>query len=125
MANRVGPDELKEIIETELDDSVLETFIGAANITVTEHLGDSTILSDAQKREVERWLAAHFLACTRERQASREAVDKASITYQGETGMGLDSTHYGQIVKTLDATGILAGVVGKRKASLYAVTSFE
>ena len=125
MANRIGPDELKEIIETELDDSVLEAFIGAANITVTEHLGDSTILSDAQKREVERWLAAHFLACTRERQASREGADKASITYQGETGMGLDSTHYGQIVKTLDATGILAGVVGKRKATLLAVTSFE
>jgi len=125
MAYRVETSELKEIIETSLSDAVLETFIKAANLIVTEHLGSNSTLSDEQRKEIERWLAAHFLACTREQQAQREGVDKADIVYQGRTGMGLDSTYYGQMAKLLDVTGILAGIVGRRKAILYAVTSFD
>lgn len=122
---RIGPDELKEIIDTSLGDGVLWTFINAANLIVTEHLGSETSLSDEKRKEIERWLAAHMLASTREQQAQTEEVDKAAITYQGRTGLGLDSTFYGQQVKILDTTGILAEVLGKRKATLYAVTSFS
>ena len=125
MANRVNPDELKEIISTSLDDSILEAFIGAANLTVTDLIGSGSGLSDDQLREIERWLAAHFLASTREPQAQSERDVEAAITYQGKTGMGLDFTPYGQMVKVLDTTGILASAVGMRKASLYAVESFD
>jgi len=125
MAYRVTPDELKEIISTDLDDGVLNTFIKVANITVTEYLGDSTELDDDQLKEIERFLAAHTLASTREQQAISEGAKDARITYQGKTGLGLDSTFYGQQVKLLDTSGVLAGAIGRRKAVIYSVTSFE
>lgn len=121
---RVTPDELKEIIDTSLGDTVLYAFINAANLMVTRHLGSSAYVSDDERKEIERWLAAHLLAA-REKQAQREEVDRAAITYQGDFGMGLDSTSYGQAVMSMDPTGTLAAAVGKRKASVYAVTSFS
>lgn len=120
---RIVPDELKEIIETSLGDGVLWTFINGANLIVTKHLGSSTELSDDQRKEIERWLSAHLLTA-REQQAASEGADKASITYQGSYGMGLDATFYGQQVKLMDTSGILDSVVGKRAATLHAVTSF-
>jgi len=125
MANRVSVDELKEIIETERDESILEAFILAANLTVTEHLGSNSNVSAAQLKEIERWLAAHFLASTLEPQPASEGADRANITYQGVTEKGLNYTSYGQAVQVLDPTGVLAAVVGKKKASVYAITSFE
>jgi hypothetical protein len=125
MTLRVYGAEVKEILETDLSNSVIETFILAANLTVTELLGSNTDISDAQRTEIERWLAAHLIAATKEKQAKAEKAGEASITYQGETGMGLDGTMYGQQVKLLDTTGILAATVGKRKPSLTAITSFE
>jgi len=124
MSNRVDPDEVREIIETEVDNSDLLAFITAANLVVTERLGGSTALTDAQRKEIERWLAAHFLASTREQQAQSEGVNGISVTYQGQTGKGLDSTHYGQMVKMLDSTGTLAGAGGGSPV-LAAVTSFS
>lgn len=121
---RVTPDELKEIISTSLGDGVLSAFITAANLVVTKHLGGITYVSDGQRKEIERWLAAHLLTA-REQQVASEGADKASVTYQGSYGMGLDATFYGQQVKLLDTSGILGSVVGKRKADLYAVTSFD
>lgn len=125
MSNRVNPDELKEIIETSLSDGVLETFILAANLTVTSWLGSSTSVTVDQLKEIERWLAAHFLACSRERQPQSESAAGVSIAYQGVTEKGLEATIYGQQVKLLDSTGILAGAVGKKKPVVYAITSFE
>lgn len=124
MALRVTSDEVKEILDTSLGDASIEAFIRAANLTVTKWLGSSA-LSDAQLKEVERWLSAHFIACTRERQIKSEQAGDANITYEGKTDTGLDASFYGQQVKVLDTTGILAGQVGKRQATVYAVESFD
>jgi hypothetical protein len=75
-------------------------------------------------KEIERWFTAHLIAATRDQQPQAEKDGGASITYQGKTGMGLNSTYYGQTVKTLDTTGALAKV-GKRVITFHAVTSFE
>lgn len=123
---RVLASEVKEILDTDLSGAALEAFIVAANLTVTDLLGSSTVLSSSQLKEIERWFTAHLVACTREQQAKSEKVaGEASITYQGETGKGLDSTFYGQQVKILDTSGVLAASLGKKKASIYAVTSFD
>ena len=127
MATRVSADEVKEILDTTLTDSAIEAFIGAANLTVTKILGDED-LTDDELKEIERWLTAHLIACTRERQIMKEAVGQASVTYAGVTKTGLDATLYGQQVKLLDTTGLLAqqeSDLGKRQASIYAVTSFD
>lgn len=125
MTVRVSAEEVKEIIDTSLSDSAIEAFIGAANLTVTSLLGTSTALSSDQLREIERWFSAHLIACSRERQIDKEGVGQATVSYSGKTDMGLDATLYGQQVKIMDTTGILASQVGKRSASIYAVTSFD
>lgn len=122
---RVTATEVKEILKTNLSDSVIDVFINAANLTVTEILGDDTTLSSDQKKEIERWFTAHLVGCTRQRQKQSEKIDEAAVTYQGKTGMGLDATFYGQQVKVLDATGKMAAKIGKKAVSIVAVTSFE
>lgn len=121
---RVTAQEVKEIIETSLSDNVIDTYINASNLTVTEILGTNTDLSSDQKKEIERFYTAHLIACTRTRQAQEEKLDEATIKYLGKTGDGLDSTHYGQIVKQLDTTGTFAHRTGKQEAEIYAITSF-
>lgn len=127
MTSRVVPEEVKEIIETELSDTSIETFINAANLTITKILDGADISSD-QLKEIERWLTAHLIACTMERQVSKEALGQASVSYTGITQMGLNATLYGQQVKILDTTGLLAqqeSQQGKLLASITAVKSFD
>lgn len=122
---RVTVTEVKEIIETTLEVSDIKPYITAANLTVTEWLGSSTVLSSAQLKEIERWLTAHFIAATRERQVSQEKIGESSAKYMGKSDdVGLNSTTYGQQAILLDTSGTLASGAGKKKASLYAVTSF-
>ena len=125
MAVRVTAAEVKMIIDTDLTDLVVDAFILGANVTVTEVLGSDTSITDAHKKEIERWLAAHLLAATREQQTQKAGAAGASITYQGQTGMGLNSTLYGQQVLALDTTGKMAGAMSKQRASISAVESFD
>lgn len=106
MANRVTADEVKEIIETT---KTIDAFITAANLTVTDLLGSSTDLSTAQLKEIERWLSAHLIACGWDANTRSETIGDVSVTYAlGTLGKGLDLTAYGQMVKVLDTTGVLA-----------------
>ena len=125
MAFRVNADEVKEIIDTSLSDPVIEAFISAANPTVTELLGSITSLSAVQLKEIERWFTAHLIACTRERQIDKETTGQAGATYSGQTEMGLDATMYGQQVKVLDTSGIMAQRIGKKLASVYAIPTTD
>lgn len=128
MANRVTTAEVKEIIDipSSIPDTTIHSFIVGANITVSAILGNDTVITASQLKEIEKWLAAHFLACSIVPQASEEEVmGETSIKYTGKTDKGLDATLYGQTVKVLDTTGKLANSVGKKQASMFAITSFE
>ena len=122
---RVKPIEVKQIIDTDLSNPNIDAFILSANITVTAILGSDTVVTAAQLKEIERWLTAHLIASSKERQAQAEKVDDASITYSGKTGDGLKSTSFGQQVLMLDTTGKIAASAGKKRASITAVTSFD
>lgn len=106
MANRVTETEVRAIIETPLVGATVEAHITVANLTVTRVLGASNLSAEILK-EIERWLAAHFVAVQDRRRSSTSTGD-ASDSYDGQTGMGLDFTAYGQQVKLLDPTGLLA-----------------
>lgn len=100
---RVIDEEVKEILDTTIDTT---PFITTANLIVTEELGEAS-LSDDRMRQIELYLAAH-LACLRDPRISQENIGDASNTYEGKTGMGLDRTSYGQMVRMLDSSGLLA-----------------
>jgi len=115
--------EVREIIDTDLADAAIQTFIAGADSIVSTVLGDDSNLPDSAKKEIERWLTAHLMATSREPQIASIGADGVNVTYQGLTGKGLESTFYGQNVLLLDTTGKLASSLQKRNASLIAVTS--
>lgn len=120
MANRVTATEVKAIMDgVTLADSVIDSYITGANELVTHNLGSSSLPVGILK-EIERWLSAHLVAITRERQAKKEGAGGASIEYTGEWGSGLRSTSFGQMAMALDTTGTLAGLEGK-SAGIYAI----
>lgn len=104
MANRVTQAEVEAIFDTALTD--LSPFITVANQMVTRYCtgGD---MSDAELKEVERWLSAHFASVQDARTASEKA-GPVSENYQYKVGLDLDFTKYGQQAMVLDATGGLA-----------------
>jgi len=116
--------EVKQIIDTDLTDPVVAAYIAGATALVDEVIGDNTSLSDELKEEIERWLAAHMIAATRESQLVSGAAGGAKAVYMGKAGLGLEGTMYGQQVMILDASGSFAALGGK-SAKITAITSFE
>lgn len=122
---RTTATEVKEIMDNcTLDGTIVDVYIVAANALVTKILGDDITIGDVLLEEIERWFTAHMIASTRWRTTTKEKVGDASVEYTGEFKQNLSSTSYGQMVMQLDITGKM-GNIGKKAASIYAVTSFE
>ena len=117
---RTSAEKVKQIIDTDTEDTVVDAFISAANELVSEELGD-TSLSDALLGEIETWVTAHFLSSSNlERQIKSADAGPTSVTYTGQYGTNFSLTSYGQVAMTLDTTGRLAYLGGK-KASIRSV----
>lgn len=125
MAVRVTATEVRDILDgCTLSDAIVETFINAGTLIVDDVFASDTSLSVDLLKEIERWFVAHMIASTIHRTTSEEKIGDASVKYTGQWGKKLESTPYGQMVLTLDTTGLM-GNLGKATASIYAVKSFE
>ena len=109
------------VLETSLED--VGPFIQTANILVTEYLGSSS-LSVALLKEIETYLAAHFVTL-RDRMTEDEEADGVSFTFQGEFGKALDSSQYGQTAQILDSTGTLASLTDEDRVAFLAKAGSE
>lgn len=96
----------------------LVPFIDTASSLVDKiSTNDTTsILSATDLEIIERWLSAHFYAQSDQLYTSK-STGKASGSFQGQTGMQLENTIYGQQAMLLDASGYLSalqkgGIVG-------------
>lgn len=118
----VTPDELRKIIDTDIPDTDLQSYINTASVFVGEVLKDASI-PDPLKTEIIKWYAAHLLASTREQQLLEASAGSASAKFQAVIDKGLESTMYGQRVLELDTTGTFAKL-GKRKMTLRAIEGF-
>ena len=113
--------EVKLIIETTLTDPSILSFITTANTMVNNVLGlaeseeSSSGSENSRYTEIEKWLTAHLIAMTRERMASKEEAGGAKIEYVGQTGLGLSSTPYGQMVLSMDTSGAFAIQEGAKR----------
>ncbi len=87
----------------------LTPFITPATLLVDRiHKYDTnSLLDDASLAEIEKYLAAHFYAL-QDQILQSKGTNRASGSFQGQTGKGLDGTQYGQMAKVLDETGYLA-----------------
>lgn len=122
MAVRITPTELKEIIDTELTDARIQAFITAASLTIDRLLINE--FEEAELKEIERWLAAHFIAANIDRQAIEEEAGPARQKFANNFGMNLQSTTYGQTAATLDTSGTLAAL-GKKKIVFKSINRVE
>ncbi len=83
-------------------------FMDTANSIVNQWCLDSRFgYSNDQLELIERWLSAHFYAVYDPRSQSERAGD-VGVTYQGKTGMILESTSFGQQAMMVDYMGALA-----------------
>ena len=115
---RVKASDVAEIIHHSLDDAQVHWFINMANTMVDNNLS-GVGLDTATLTQIEALLSAHFLTLHSPRAASDSPNEGYSITYQGETGKGLESSIYGQNALALDHTGTLAQLStegGKRQS---------
>lgn len=117
--NRTNAQDVAQIFDTSLDDGAgqeLEAWIEIAHEIVDDIAAADPSLSSTRLEQIEKLLAAH-LASTQDQRHARDSGASRSVSYQGETGMGIDGTKYGQQAKALDPTGTLANM-GKPAASV-------
>ena len=131
MAFRTSATEVKQINDgCTLSDPIVDAYITAANLVITEVFSNDTTTSTAILAEIERWYAAHIIASTVWRAPAREKVGDAEIEYGSKVeyvGEGYDrlsATTYGQTAMQLDPTGKMNSI-GKRAATIYAIKSFD
>lgn len=129
MGFRTGVEAVMEIITVPLHDELdnpinVTAQIVTANLLVNKIAANDSdgLLNSNDLKEIERFLAAHFLTF-RDQQYASSRSGSSSDTYQGKTGMYFDSSFYGQTAKMLDVTGYLAAlqdqsVNGKKTISL-------
>lgn len=111
---RTTVEEVRMIIDTALEDAVITSFIQSASLFIDRVLSDSN-LDDEALEDIERWITAHLIANTAERQAKEEGAGGAFIKYVGDFGMGLKSTTYGQTAIMLDTSDTLKALADGRK----------
>lgn len=117
MTVRVTETEVEKLIDVDSNIDV-SVFITAANQLIDDVLAGAGF-TEAELKEIERWLSAHFVAL-RQRQLTAEWFGAAKEQYGGNFGKGLEFTQYGQTVKVLDTSGRLAKV-GKPKMGFFAL----
>ncbi len=123
MAARVSAEQVKEVITTDLDDSlVLSSMVDTANLYVDTHLSDADH-SAAMLTKIELYLAAHFVALTEERGGLKgEKMGDASEFLADVYSDGFRATRFGQAAINLDTSGILASLgTSKLKAQFVVV----
>lgn len=105
---RTNPSDVSEIYDTELSNSALQSWIDIATEIVDDIAAEGSV-SSARLEKIEKLLSAHF-ASAQDQRIQSGGKESGSVEFQGETGMGLDGTKYGQQAKTLDPTGTLASM---------------
>lgn len=103
---RVQSTDLADIMDHDMTTGQVNRFINAASRLVDGNLADSG-LSSGILTDIELWLTAHLATVLTPQTKSENIAGEWSFTVQGQTGLGLDATYYGQQVKLLDTTGTL------------------
>ena len=105
---RVTASAVKKLIDTDtLDADVTDVFIPMAELITNDVLADKD-LSEARLTEIERWLAAHYIAASIDPQTQASSISGAvGDTFEGVTGTGLAFTRYGTQAIALDTSGTL------------------
>jgi hypothetical protein len=120
MAWRTTEEQVREIIDTDVSLSIAPFIDQASALTDKVSAADTTgELGTDLLLMIEKNLAAHFYAF-RDPQYTSKSTGGASGSFQGQTGLGLNATYWGQTAMLLDVTGYLTelNMATRPKASL-------
>jgi hypothetical protein len=111
MAARTTSNSVKALLLRQYDANAapsLTPFIDTATVLVDRMVAEDAdgLLTAAELELIERYLAAHFYLHSDQALMSK-STGGASGSFQGQTGIGLDGSQYGQTAKRLDVTGYL------------------
>jgi len=109
------PTEVKEIFDTSLSESAIQTWIDIGQPFIDDIAAESN-LSQSELDNIHKLVTAH-LASAQDQRIESTSRETGSMTYRGETGMDWMGTTYGQRAVALDPTGTLKES-SKPKASL-------
>ena len=116
-------DAVKEIIDSALTDVQINAWINIAYYTTLPLSGNlNECGGDAMLCEIIKVLTAHFMTISEGQAKSESVAGEWSITYRGQDGLGLDASTYGQQVKAMDCSGLLAEL-GMKIATLDVATT--
>jgi len=109
MTNNVTAADVKRALgSTDLSDADINEFVSVAERAYDERLDGEHVEPDPRDDVITR-LAAHLIASGPERQVDSGGEGGGSVTFAGDTGMGLNATTHGQMAVMLDPTGQLDG----------------
>jgi len=108
---------------TGMTSTTISPFIDTASLIVDD-LDDNTTIVDGILVEIEKYLAAHLISITKERQGVVEKLGEAEIKYTGRYGLNLEMTSYGQMAIVLDTSGRLKAR-GQEAVYIKAIKSFD
>lgn len=103
---RTSAAKVKEVFDTEMTAAQVNAFINMASRLVTNELTGIGLNTDTLS-DIELMLSCHFCALNDPRMKSENVAGEWSFTIQGQTGMHLNATFYGQQAKLFDTTGTL------------------
>ncbi len=124
MAIRTTAPQVCAIIDTALKPDAVVPFIKPASILVDRIALADTSVADDVLLEIETQLAAHFLTLFEPRVVKEEA-GATKFEYEGETGMALESSKYGQMAMVLDPTDTLVKANDPSRVSYFASVTTE
>ncbi len=124
MAVRVNATEVKELINTDLADAVVGSFIGVASRLVDRLLVGKG-LDDLTLSDIELYLSAHFVGMRDQDEGMTQETKtgEANSRYAGFYSKGFELTRYGQMAIMLDTTGILSTVAKQQGKARFTVVA--
>lgn len=106
---RTTVQKVRTILDTSVDDNTITSWMDIASELVDDIDAADPDVSDSRLAKIEKVLAAHLVS-TQDQRIESSSRETASVDYQGETGMHLDATKYGQQAKMLDPTDTLVNL---------------
>lgn len=97
---------VRNIFNTDLSDNQISSWMDVATALVDDVEDADPSVPDKRLEKIERLVTAH-LASSQDQRIGNATSETRSINYQGQYGMALNSTTYGQQAKVLDPTGQL------------------
>lgn len=104
---RIERSDVRAVIDTDAPDSVIDGFIGDAELEVNERVKTANVgYSEDRMKKLEKYLSAHFVRFLYDRQEQRSSVADIRTDYSGAFGDGLSATSAGQVVLDTDTADV-------------------